>query len=55
MPSTGIEPATLQSPTRRSNQLNYAAAQNYHYLLYQQIFPDQSKRNNTLIFRCAPA
>ena len=36
MPSAGIEPATLQSLTRRSNQPKYAAVQNYFYLLYKQ-------------------
>ena len=38
MSSTGIELATLRSLSLRFNQLSYAAAQSYHYLLYKQTF-----------------
>ena len=40
MPGAGVEPAALRLLIRRSNQLSYAAAQNYRYLMYQQTFSD---------------
>ena len=45
MPCIGIEPVTLRSVTRRSNQPSYAAAQHYHYLLCKQTFSGKSVRN----------
>ena len=50
MPNVAIEPANLRSLTRRSNQLSYAAAQNYNYLLYKQTFSDNSIRNRMQSF-----
>ena len=50
MLSTGIEQTTLRSLTRRSNQLSYAAAQNYHNLLYKQTLSDKSAYSKKRIF-----
>ena len=49
MPSTGIEPATLQPLTWCSNQLS-PAAQIYLYLWYKQTFYDKSKHNRKQSF-----
>ena len=50
MLSAGIEPATLRSPTRCSNQLSYAAVPNYRYLLYKLIYSNKSIHNRKQSF-----
>ena len=42
--------ATLRSQNRRSNQLSYAAARNYYYLLYKQTFSEKSIHNRKQSF-----
>ena len=50
MSSTCIWPAILQFLTQHSNQLSYAAAQNYRYLLYKQTFSDKTIHNRQQFF-----
>ena len=48
--TTGTETTTLQSLALCSNQLSYAAAENYHYSLYKQTFSNKSILNRKQSF-----
>ena len=45
MPNTGIEPATLRSLARHSNQLSYAAAQMTPYVMKKVAISNEHQPN----------